>query len=150
MRCQSRLLRSENDGRNPQSQDAADDLFDLLNLLEGVGDTANVDIQFANPSTISDLRTMMEQLTGNTDARAGDEDASIGDADPGAENMEEDDEWENHDYSSDEEYESDFDEAYSDEEQNEGDFMEDDDLLMETSHRADDQPRSISVSSDDI
>lgn len=137
LRCQSRLLRSQHDGRNSQPQDAADDLFDLLNLLEGVGGTANADIQFANPSTISDLRTMMEQLVGNTD-------------DPGAEDMEEDDAWENHDNSSDEEYESDFDEAYSDEEQNEDDFMEDDVLLRETSHRADDQPRSVSVSSDDI
>ena len=150
MRCQSRFLRSQHEGRNSQPQDAAGDLFDLLNLLEGVGDTTNDILRFTNPSTISDLRTMLDQLTGNADARAGDEEASIGDANPGAEDMEEDGVWENHDNSSDEENESYFDEADSDEEQDEDDFMEDDDLLMETSHRANDQPRSVSVSSDDI
>ena len=116
--------------------------------MDGFEDTAIADLQFANPSTVSDLRAMLQQLAGN-DYQDEDEQASVEDV--GADEMEEDDASENEDYLSEDEHDYDFDEDGSvDEEQNEDNLMEDADNLMETSQRSDNQPRSVSVSSDDV
>jgi len=149
LQCQSRLLRSQNQGSNPQQQDAANDLFDLLNLVDGFEETAIADLQFANPSTVSDLRAMLQQLAGNAGYQDEDEQASVGDA--GVEDMEEDDASENEDYLSEDEHDYDFDEDGSvDEEQNGDNPMEDADIMVETSQHSDNQPRSVSVSSADL
>ncbi len=142
-------MRSQNQGSNPQQQDAANDLFDLLNLVDGFEETAIADLQFANPSTVSDLRAMLQQLAGNAGYQDEDEQASVGDA--GVEDMEEDDASENEDYLSEDEHDYDFDEDGSvDEEQNGDNPMEDADIMVETSQRSDNQPRSVSVSSADL
>jgi len=67
------------------------------------------------------------------------------------EDMEEDDASENEDYLSEDEHDYDFDEDGSvDEEQNGDNPMEDADIMVETSQRSDNQPRSVSVSSADL
>ena len=121
----------------------------LSSLRHRIDQHADVaDLQFANPSTVSDLRAMLQQLAGN-DYQDEDEQASVEDV--GADEMEEDDASENEDYLSEDEHDYDFDEDGSvDEEQNEDNLMEDADNLMETSQRSDNQPRSVSVSSDDV
>lgn len=153
MRCHSRLSRSQQAGTHSQRHDAAEELFDLLDLVEGIQETTHVGFQLENPSAISDLRAMVHQLAGNADNRDDDDDeeASVNGEEPGVEDMEEDDTWGDQDNSSEEESEeseADFDEAESDEERNEDDFMDAD--MVETSQRSDDQPRSVSVSSDDL
>lgn len=135
MRCQSWLSRSQHEGRHSQ-RDAAEELFDLFQ------ETTNASVQLVNPSAVSDLRAMVHQLAGHADNGADDEEASVVD------DMEEDDTWGDQDNSSEEESESDFDEDESDDERNEDDFMDAD--VIETSQRFDDQPRSVSVSSDDL
>jgi len=150
IRCQSRLLRSH-ESRNFQQQDAAEELFDILDLVDGVQDTANAGLQFENQSIFSDLRSMLQQLAGIAGSQADNDDASVGDAEPGAEDMEEDDASENQDYSSEDENESDFDDVDSaGGERAEDDSMEDADILSDTGERSDNQPRSVSVSSDDL
>lgn len=150
IRCQSRLLRSHG-RRNFQHQDAAEELFDILDLVDGVQDTANAGLQFENQSIFSDLRAMLQQLAGTAGSQADNDDASVGDAEPGAEDMEEDDASENQDYSSEDENESDFDDVDSaGGERAEDDSMEDADILSDTGERSDNQPRSVSVSSDDL
>ena len=92
---------------------------------------------------------MLQQLAGNAGYQDEDEQASVGDA--GVEDMEEDDASENEDYLSEDEHDYDFDEDGSvDEEQNGDNPMEDADIMVETSQRSDNQPRSVSVSSADL
>lgn len=116
--------------------------------MEDIQETTHVGFQLGNPSAISDLRAIVNQLAGNVGNRNDDEEASVSGEEPGVEDMEEDDTWGDQDNSSEEESEANFDEAESDEERNEDDFMDAD--MVETSQRSDDQPRSVSVSSDDL
>lgn len=154
IRCQSRLLRSQNEGSNFQRRDeAAEDLFDLLDLVEGDQNNDNAELQFENPSSISDLRAILQLLAGNAGDQAHEE-AHVRNVDPEGEGMEEDDASETQDYSNEDESDSDFDDDVSvagEERDNDSMIMEDaDDVLIETDQRADDQPRTVSVSSDDL
>jgi len=126
------------------------DIFDLVG--------ANAVDRIENASTLSGLRAMLQQLNENAnnqdDDNDSDEDSSIVDDEDGDEDMEEDDAGDNQGHSGEDEDDSDLDEFVSvaDEEPYENDsvIMEDADRSPGTGHRAVDQPRSISLSSDDL
>jgi hypothetical protein len=101
---------------------------------------------------------MLQQLNDNAnnedDDNDSDEDSSVAENEDGGEDMEEDDAGVNHGHSGEDEDDSDFDDfaSVADEELYENDsFMaEDVDSSIGTGQRAINQPRSVSLSSDDL
>lgn len=174
-RWQSRLnlllSQHERQDENARQQDmAAEDLSDLLDLAGAAGDQNNDNSaeRFENQSTLPGLRTMLQLMDGDDDVQHEDEDndsegeTNAADEEPDEINMEEDSVEENQGYSSGggdlleslgEQY-SDSDEFLSVAEE---EFNENDSVLMEDvnddvgkGQRADDQPRTVSMSSDDL
>jgi hypothetical protein len=130
-----------------------------LNAHEVFGDISDTfDIRDINNSTLSGLRAILQQLHDNVnnedDDNDSDVDSSVIDNEDVGEDMEEDDAEENQGHSGEDEGDSDLDELASVADE---DLYENDTVMMEdvgrstgTDQRAIDQPRSISMSSDDL
>ena len=150
-RLNSLLTRQGHEGENAQQNDVFGDLSEIFDLV-GARDNNN--------SILSGLRAMLLQLNDNAnnedDDNDSDEDSSVAENEDGGEDMEEDDAGVNHGHSGEDEDEddSDFDDfaSVADEELYENDsFMaEDVDSSIGTGQRAINQPRSVSLSSDDL
>ncbi len=147
-RLNSLLTRQGHQGENAQQNDVFGDLSDIFDLA-GARDNNN--------STLSGLRAMLQQLgnANNEDNDSdSDEDSSVAYNEDGGEEMEEDDAGENHGHSVEDEDDSDLDDfaSVADEDPYENDSvaMEDVDSSIETGQRTFNQPRSISLSSDDL
>lgn len=148
-RLNSLLTRQGPAGENAQQNDVFGDLSDIVDVL-GARDNNN--------STLSGLRAMLQQLNDNAnnedDDNDSDEDSSVTENEDGGEDMEEDDAGVNHGHSGEDEDGSDFDDfaSVADEEPYENDsfMVEDVDSSIGTGQRAINQPRSVSLSSDDL
>lgn len=170
-RWQSRLtlLLSQQERRdeNAQQQDeAAEDLSVLLDLAGGAQNN-NMVVRAENRSTLSGLRAMLQQLSGDThnegDDDASEEEANVEDDDPEDDQMEED---MNRDHSDEDddllEFSDDFSEDGNGSDSDdfasvaEEDPEENDSVVMEDIYpavakvRDIDQPRTVSMSSDDL
>jgi len=171
-RWQSRLnlllSQQERQDENVRQQDeAAEELSDLLDLAGGAYDhnNDNMVMRFENRSALSGLRSIMQELNGN-DAQNEEDDSGEEENDaeeePDYDNMEEDETGEIQDHSGSDddlleffgEHDSDSDDFLSvaEEELDENDsvVMEDADDGTGKGQRATDQPRTVSVSSDDL
>jgi protein-L-isoaspartate O-methyltransferase len=163
-RLNTLLSQQERQDENARLQDeAAEELSDLLDLAGGAH--GNEAVQGENQSTLSGLRSMLQQLSGNTN-NGGDDNGSNNEANvAGDELMEEDEGRENQDQSDDEgdddllEFLEDEDGSESDDfasvaeedsDDNSSVVMEDVDTTISKGERAVDQPRSVSMSSDDL
>jgi hypothetical protein len=142
LRWQSRLnslpTRQGHEGDNAQQNDVFGDLSDIFDVI-GARDNNN--------STLIGLRAN-GNANNEDDGNDSDEDSSVVENEDGGEDMEEDD------AGGEDEDDSDFDDfaSVSDEEPNENDsaMMEEVDRSIGTGQRAIDQPRSVSLSSDDL
>ncbi|KAL7534664.1 hypothetical protein ACHAXR_006022 [Thalassiosira sp. AJA248-18] len=155
------LLLSQQDRQDEnarQQDEAAEEVSDLLDLAGGAQNNDNAAVRFENRSTLSGLRAMLQQLSGD-DALNEDDDSEEEEAD--VDNMEEDDTGENQDHDDDlldfleDENESDADEFFvpaveEDSDENDSVVMEDVDDALAKGQRAADQPRTVSMSSDDL
>jgi len=173
-RWQSRLnlLLSQEDSRDDsarQRDEAAQEVSDLLDLAGGAQNN-NMIVQIGNQFTISALRTMLQPMSNIAPDEGGDNDfndeENSVEEEQGADNMEEDDAWEiQHDSDEDDgllEFFEDGNESESDDFASavEEDSDDDDSVIMEdvdhvdtaiaASQRGGDQPRSVSISSDDL
>ena len=156
-RLNSLLTRQEHQVENAQQNNISGELSDIFDLVGAARDVNAVD-RIENASTLSGLRAMLQQLNENAnnedDDNDSDEDSSVAYNEDGDEDMEEDDVGGNQGHSGEDEDDSDLDEfaSVADEESYENDsvMMEDVDRSPGTGHRAVDQPRSISLSSDDL
>jgi len=143
-RMNSLLNRQGHQGVNAQQNEVFADISDSLDLRD------------INNSTLAGLRAIMQQLHDNVNNEDvdndSDESSSVADNEDGVEDMEEDDAEENQVHSDEDEVESDLDEfaSVADEDLHEDDLMEDVGRSIGTGQRAIDQPRSISMSSDDL
>jgi protein-L-isoaspartate O-methyltransferase len=164
-RWQSRLnlllSQQERQDENARQQDeAAEDLSDLLDLGGGAQNN-NVAVRFENRSTLSGLRAMLQQLNGDThnegeddgyDEEANEEEEE--EEEPEVEQMEEDENEEDDELLEFLEAENDSDSgdfvsvAEDDPDGNDSVVMEDASPVAKV--RAIDQPRSVSMSSDDL
>jgi len=171
-RWQSRLnlmvSQQERQDENVRQQDeAAEEVSDLLDLAAGAQNNDNMVVRFGNRSTLSGLRAMLQELNGDAhdegEDNDSDEEANAAGEEPRADNMEEDEAEENHDHSGEDddllefledENESDSDDfvsvAEEDSDDNDSVVMEDVDNGIAKGQRAADQPRTVSVSSDDL
>jgi len=148
-RLNSLLTRQGHQGINVQQNDVLGDLSDIFDLV-GARDNNN--------STLSVLRAMLQQLNDNAtnedEDNDSDENSSNAGNEDGGEDMEEDDAMENQGHSGEDEDNSDLDDfaSVADEEPYENDsvVMEEVGRSIETGQRAFDQPRSVSLSSDDL
>ena len=142
----SLLTRQGHQGVNAQQNDVHGDISDTFDLRD------------INNSTLSGLRAILQQLHDNINNEDGDhdsdEESSVANNEDEGEDMEEDDAGENQGHSGEDEVDSDLEEFSSVAEE---DFYENDTVMMEdidrsirTGQRAIDQPRSISLSSDDL
>ena len=170
-RWQSRLtvLLSQQDRQDENARH--EELSDLFDLAGGNQDNDNMVVRFENRSTLTGLRSMLQQL-GDTAQNEGDdnnpdEEANVAAEEPAADIMEEDVNQENEDNSDDDddllEFFGDDNESESDEfasaaeeesDENESVIMQDVDGAVDDAiskgQRAVDQPRSVSMSSDDL
>lgn len=174
-RWQSRLnvllSQQERQDENARQQDeAAEELSDLLELAGDAQNNDNNMVRLENQSTLSGLRAMLQQLNGSAhnegEDNDSDEEANVADEEPEVENMEEDEARENQDHSGDDDDDDDLLDFLGDENESESDdfasaaedesddndsvIMEDVDDVISKSERAIDQPRSVSLSSDDL
>jgi len=171
-RWQSRLnlllSQQEHQDENVRQQDeAAEELSDLLDLAGDAydHDNDNMVVRFENRSALSGLRSMVQELNGD-DAHNEEEDSDEEDNDAEEEldydNMEEDETEEIEDHSGGDddileffgEHDSDSDDFLSVAEE---ELEENDSVVMEDANdgtgkgqRATDQPRTVSMSSDDL
>jgi hypothetical protein len=145
-----------------EQEDAAEGLADLLDLAGGAGNNNVVRIE--NRSTLSGLRAMLHQLSG--DAHDGEDDESVDeesaeDETQEADNMDEDDNQDNavedndllEFLEDDEESDSEEFESVAEEDLEEVDSVVMEDVDVDTAvvkERAIDQPRTVSMSSDDL
>jgi len=156
-RLNSLLNRQGHQIETAQHNDISGELSDIFDLVGAARDVNAVD-RIGNASTLSGLRAMLQQLNENAnnqdDDNDSDEDSSVADNDDGDEGMDEDHAGDYQGHSGEDDDDSDLDEfaSVADEEPYENDsvIMEDADRSPGTGHRAVDQPRSISLSSDDL
>ena len=157
-----------------QQDDVAEDLSDLVDLEAGAqNDNNNMVVRFENRSSISGLRAILQQLNGDGNEGGGennsDEEVASGvadeeehEADDDIDNMEEDDTGENHRHSGQNEdllefLEDDSEDEFAslEEEESTGSVVMEDvnvenNATVVKGERAADQPRTISMSSDDL
>lgn len=171
------LGQQERDDNIRQQDEAAEELTDLLDLAGGARNNDNMAVRFENRSTLSGLRAMLHQL-GNESAEEAeddesteeaeddesDEEANIDDEEPEVEHMEEDGIGENEDNSGEDDNllefleddgDSDSDDflsvAEDEYDDNDSVLMEDvDDPMAAKMQRTADQPRTVSMSSEDL
>lgn len=143
---------SQQDESARQQDEAAEELSDLLDLAAG----APVGVETRRTSG---LRSMLQQLGGDAPNEGEDdseEDTNIpDDHEPEADSMEEDDVDENADDDDllqflEDDHDSDDFASIPSEDENDSVVMEDVDTTLAKSQRAADQPRTVSVSSDDL
>jgi len=176
-RWQSRLnlllsQQERHDESARQQDEAAEELSDLLDLAGGAQNNNNNNnnnniIHLETRSTLRGLRAMLQELNGDTNNEGeennSDQEGNAEDEEPGVDAMEEDDAEDNQDHHGgdddlleflEDENESDSDEfvsvAEEDSDENDSVVMEDVDNVIAKGQRAADQPRTISVSSDDL
>ena len=143
--------------------DVIGDLSDYFDLIEGArGDNNFFDIAGApieNRSVLTSLRSMLQQMNDNADHEDDDseseDNSSVRDDEDGGEDMEDDDDGgEDQIHSGEEEYYSDLGDfsSVAEEESYEHDSVMTDNVdgTITSDQRAVDQPRTVSMSSDDL
>lgn len=165
-RWQSRLnfLLSQQEQQDDAAHEqdvAAEELSDLLDLAAGAPNNDNLAVRVENRSSLLGLRDVLQQL-GDQPDNEGDEDDSDEEPneEPEAVDMEEDDGVENQDHHDvlleffEDDNDSDHEEfasaAEDDLDENGSVMMEDVDTSIAKGQRAVDQPRTVSMSSDDL
>lgn len=172
-RLNALLSQQEQQGDNNQQQDdVAEELSDLVDLEAGDQNDNNMVVRFENRSSISGLRAILQQLNGDGNEGGennSDEEVASGvadeeehEADDDIDNMEEDDTGENHHHSGQNEdllefLEDDSEDEFAslEEEESTGSVVMEDvnvenNATVVKGERAADQPRTISMSSDDL
>ena len=159
-RLNAQLAQQDGQDENARQQDeAAEGLSDLLDM-GGARNNAIVPVQVEGRATLAGLRAMMHQLNGdaNNEGQGNDDEEEASAADQDDDDMEEDSQNQDlleflvDDDGSDDESD-DFASVAEEEEdsiENDSVVMEDVDSTIAKSHRAVDQPRTVSMSSDDL